>query len=184
MAFLPLPKTELTLRELVEVTAQLLRRLPFEQRDGRATAEPDARTVRYYISLGIVDRPLGYRGNAGLYGERHVLQLLAAKTLQADGHSLPQIQARLLDRDDDDLARLIPPLGAPKPPAPVPTASLPAGMDLLLSVEVQPGLTVQITPHLLTDPDQLRPLADAVHNALLRAARALPLLPVPPETDR
>ena len=48
--------------------------------DARVSAAPDARTVRYYTTLGLLDRPR-IEGRQARYGERHVLQLLAIKAL-------------------------------------------------------------------------------------------------------
>ena len=52
------------------------------QADGRVTAAPDARMVRYYGTLGLVDRPVIVEREAR-YGRRHLLQLVAVKALQA-----------------------------------------------------------------------------------------------------
>ncbi|MCO4770591.1 MAG: MerR family transcriptional regulator [Deltaproteobacteria bacterium] len=186
MSFLPLPAEHLTLKELVQHTGQFLAQMRVTQKDGRATARPDVRAVRYYVSLGIVDRPSGFRGNTALYSERHILQLLSAKVLQAQGLRLPEIQARLLGLEDADLARLLPPIHQPLPEPRMP--SLPAGTELRLDVHIQQGLSVSIDPWLLQNTDRIALLAEAVGTALDRAARALanaPLLtPVPPEEDR
>lgn len=60
----------------------------------RVRAVPDARTIRYYGTLGLVDRP-ALQGRTALYGERHLLQLVAIKRLQAEGLALTQVQERL-----------------------------------------------------------------------------------------
>lgn len=61
----------------------------------RVRAVPDARTIRYYATLGLVDRP-ALQGRTALYGERHLLQLVAIKRLQAEeGLTLSQVQERL-----------------------------------------------------------------------------------------
>ena len=57
---------------------------------------PDRRTIRYYTTLGLIDRPAAMRGRTALYGVRHVLQLAAVKRLQAQGLSLAEVQARLV----------------------------------------------------------------------------------------
>ena len=48
------------------------------------------RTVRYYIQLGLVDRPEG-AGRAARYGPRHVEQLVLVQSLQRKGMSLEEI---------------------------------------------------------------------------------------------
>ncbi len=173
MRLLPEHLEHLTLRELVDVTSDLLGSMRVEQRDGRATARPDARAVRYYISLGLVDRPLGYRGTSALYGERHVLQLLATKVLQSRGHALPAIQQQLVNRDDRALAALLPPV-LPPPASPVAATSVPpTGSSILVSIPVRPGVTVQVDPSVLADTRGLQRLAEDVARAVRAAADSL-----------
>lgn len=76
------------------------------ERDGRVREVPDPRTVRYYTTLGLIDRP-AMRGRTGYYGERHLLQLLAIKRLQAHGLPLAQVQARLLGLTTPELRKLV-----------------------------------------------------------------------------
>lgn len=140
--------------------------------------------MRYYVSLGVVDPPLSHRGPRALYGARHVLQLVAAKVLQADGISLAEVADRLDGLDDAALAALLPEPG----PAPVtaPTLPLPAGAEVRLQVRVQPGFDVTIDPALLAHAGNVPLLADAVGAALDRVARALgdgPPIPGPPVED-
>ena len=73
------------------------------QADGRVAAAPDARTVRYYGTLGLVDRP-GIVEREARYGQRHLLQLVAVKRLQAEGRSLAEIQTELAGATDEALA--------------------------------------------------------------------------------
>jgi DNA-binding transcriptional MerR regulator len=74
--------------------------------DGRVREVPDLRTIRYYTTLGLLDRPAEMRGRTALYGRRHVLQLLAIKRLQGHGESLAAIQRRLLGLPDAELEKL------------------------------------------------------------------------------
>src|SRR2546423_9398499 len=74
--------------------------------DGRVSAAPDARTVRYYTTLGLLDRP-AIIGRQARYSARHLHQLLAIKALQAAGLPLAQIQERLFGRSDAELQRLV-----------------------------------------------------------------------------
>ena len=96
---------ELTLPELVEAVPELLASGYGGVRSGRIRDLPDARTVRWYQTLGMVDRPAAFRGRTALYGSRHLLQLAAIKKLQSSGLSLSDIQRGLAGRNDADLAR-------------------------------------------------------------------------------
>src|SRR3954468_17018908 len=70
------------------------------QASGRVRDVPDRRTIRYYTTLGLIDRPAEWRGRTALYGRRHLLQLVAIKRLQTHGLALAEIQARLLGLND------------------------------------------------------------------------------------
>jgi hypothetical protein len=61
--------------------------------NGRVRDVPDRRAIRWYTTIGLVDRPLGMRGRTALYGPRHLQQLVAIKRRQAEGTSLARIQA-------------------------------------------------------------------------------------------
>ncbi|MCC6979312.1 MAG: MerR family transcriptional regulator [Candidatus Melainabacteria bacterium] len=75
------------------------------QKDNRVSDLPDVRTVRYYTSLGLVDRPQ-IVGRQGIYGRRHILQLLAIKALQTLSLPLQEIQAKLYGLSDLELEGL------------------------------------------------------------------------------
>src|SRR5271165_1203766 len=75
-------------------------------RNGRVRDIPDLRTIRYYTTAGLLDRPAEMRGRTALYGQRHLLQLVAIKQLQARGLSLSQVQERLAGATDAMLRRL------------------------------------------------------------------------------
>jgi len=102
------PKGEWSLDGLVAEVERLLGRLDLDASavDGRVTAAPDVRTVRYYTSLGLLDRPR-MQGREGRYGRRHLLQLAAIKVLQAEGLSLGEVQERLYARSDRELTALL-----------------------------------------------------------------------------
>ncbi|MFC7217468.1 helix-turn-helix domain-containing protein [Streptomyces polyrhachis] len=63
--------------------------------NGRVRELPSERLIRWYGTIGLVDPPLTRRGRVALYGERHLLQLVAVKRLQARGHSIAEIQTML-----------------------------------------------------------------------------------------
>ena len=95
-----------TLDELSERAHTALALRPSTQASARVRAVPDRRTIRYYTTLGLLDRPAEMRGRTALYAERHLLQLLAIKRLQADGLSLAAVQERLGGLDDGGLRRV------------------------------------------------------------------------------
>jgi DNA-binding transcriptional MerR regulator len=93
-----------TLEQLSDRVADLLAAGYEGQRNGRVRELPNGRTIRWYTTIGLVDRPLATKGRVALYGRRHALQLAAIKQLQAAGMSLAEIQERLLGASDEDLA--------------------------------------------------------------------------------
>jgi DNA-binding transcriptional MerR regulator len=94
-----------TLSELVAEVAARIAALPAPP-NGQVRAVPDERTVRYYGTIGLLDRPLVMRGRTALYGRRHLAQVVAIKRLQTMGKSLAEIQALWLTLDDATLARM------------------------------------------------------------------------------
>lgn len=157
--------------------------------NGRVRDVPDRRTVRWYVTIGLVDRPVAMQGRTALYDTRHLLQIVAVKRRQAQGRSLADIQAELAGATNETLRRvadvadelvdaeLAPPQPAPRGrfwtdrpadhrPAPA-AASADAGTDTvtMLAAVSLPGGAVMLLPH--------RPDGDDV--AAIRAA-AQPLL--------
>jgi DNA-binding transcriptional MerR regulator len=95
-----------TMDELVERVREALAAEYSGAGDGRVRDVPDRRAIRWYTTIGLVDRPLGMRGRSALYGPRHLQQLVAIKRQQAEGRSLSQIQADFTWLSDDGLAEL------------------------------------------------------------------------------
>ena len=93
-----------TLPELVDEVASRIAALP--ARNGQVRAVPDERTVRYYATLGLLDRPAAMRGRIALYDRRHLAQVVAIKRLQSAGRTLAEIQALWATLDDETLARM------------------------------------------------------------------------------
>ena len=71
-----------------------------------ARAAPSARSVRFYVAGGLLDRPEG-TGTAATYNYRHLLQLLAIKIRQREGQSLEKIKEEMKDMTGDALERRI-----------------------------------------------------------------------------
>jgi len=86
------------------------------QANGRVREVPDQRAIRWYTTIGLVDRPAAMRGRTALYGRRHLLQLVAIKRLQAAGLSLAEVQRELAGATDAQLERVARvPAGEPAP---------------------------------------------------------------------
>ena len=69
-----------------------------------AKASPSERTVRFYVTRGLVSPPEG-RGTAATYSYRHFLQLLAIKLRQMEGATLAAITKEMQDQTGDILER-------------------------------------------------------------------------------
>jgi DNA-binding transcriptional MerR regulator len=95
-----------TLEQLPDRVATLLSGNYDGQSNGRVRELPNGRTIRWYTTIGLVDRPATTRGRTAMYGPRHLLQLAAVKRLQAAGHTLAEIQEQLLGATNDQLADL------------------------------------------------------------------------------
>jgi DNA-binding transcriptional MerR regulator len=92
-----------TLAELVARVAQALVTANVRAPNGRVTEVPDGRVIRWYATIGLVDRPSAMRGRTALYGPRHLLQLVAVKRRQAQGRTLAEVQRELAGATDDTL---------------------------------------------------------------------------------
>jgi DNA-binding transcriptional MerR regulator len=107
-----------TLEQLSERVADALAVDYDGQPSGRVREVPTGRTIRWYTTIGLVDRPAELRGRTAFYTHRHLLQLVAVKRLQAAGASLAAVQERLLGATDTtlaELARVAPDGSAPTP---------------------------------------------------------------------
>jgi DNA-binding transcriptional MerR regulator len=99
-------KPLLTIDELTRAAGEALTASPYNgQPSARVREVPDKRTIRYYTTIGLLDRPAEMRGRTAYYGRRHLLQLVAIKRRQAQGRSLAQIQQELAGATDKALAR-------------------------------------------------------------------------------
>jgi len=97
-----------TIDELVSLLGELLPQLVGEQERYKVTSVPTVRTVRNYISKGLVDKPLRYEGPVALYGYRHLLQIVVVKHLQANHFQIKKIREIISDLSDEKLEELLP----------------------------------------------------------------------------
>ena len=142
----------LDLPGLVAAARGLLEEAGARPEDERVNALPDERTVRFYQTSGLVDRPVRYEGRTALYGFRQLLQVVAVKLLQAQGHSLAQVQRALAGTTTAALEEAVrTSLGAPVSASP---ADGPASRSLV-AAEIAPGVTVLVDPAVVRDPGEI-----------------------------
>ncbi len=160
----------LTLDELASEAQQLLQRhgLLGAQPDARVSATPDARTVRYYTTLGLLDRP-GYAGREARYGRRHLVQLVAIKALQAQGLGLSEVQQRLYGRSEQDLMVLAEALAAESAATGAQIELPAAAFRTVHEVSLAPGLKLTAEPGWLAACGAAPGTSAAATAAVLRA---------------
>ncbi|WP_415647936.1 MerR family transcriptional regulator [Stackebrandtia soli] len=76
------------------------------QASGRVRDVPDVRAIRWYTTIGLLDKPVAFRGRTALYERRHLWQVVAVKRRQAAGAPLAEIQAELAGASDARLAEI------------------------------------------------------------------------------
>ncbi len=148
-----------TLDELVDRVRRALAAEYSGAPNNRVRDLPDRRAIRWYTTTGLVDRPLGMRGRAALYGPRHLLQLVALKRRQAEGRTLAEIQAELAGASDAALADV---------------ARVPA--DLLTAGGPGPDVDGPVRARFWATPAATAPVAAAAARAT--AAPTTPAVPV------
>lgn len=109
---------EWTLEELTELSQNYL---DDHGPSRRIQWQPNARQIRYYCTLGLLDKPRTERGRQVRYGEKHLMQLLAIKKLQQAGMSLAEIQPVLAGATERELRKLIGWSHREGTPAPIPS---------------------------------------------------------------
>lgn len=107
------------------------------------------RTARYYMQIGLVDRPIG-ETRAAHYLNRHLEQLLRIRQLTEAGVSLERIREVLAGGD-----------------TPVPVRQRrPGAIEVRSHLYVAPGIELQISPEEAgMGPEQVRALISAVMQA-------------------
>jgi DNA-binding transcriptional MerR regulator len=94
------------LHDLTAVTGALLEASGVRPTNAAATARPTDRTIRYYVTRGIVSPPDG-RGTSATYSYRHLLQVLSVKLRQMEGAALSRIAGELAEQTGDVIERRV-----------------------------------------------------------------------------
>ncbi len=105
------------LRELSALAGAILRASDVYPVNAVARAVPSDRTIRFYISRGLVSPPEG-RGTSAIYMYRHLLQVLAIKLRQMEGATLDTIRQELTGLAGDVVERRVAAALGPRLPDP------------------------------------------------------------------
>lgn len=92
------------LRDLTVLVGAVLDASGVTPINAAARAAPSERTVRFYVTKGLVSPPDG-RGTAAAYTYRHFLQLLWIKLRQMEGATLAAITRELAEQPGDVMER-------------------------------------------------------------------------------
>lgn len=104
------------LEELTQWGQQFIDKLGWHQGDSKRVAWiPTMRNLRYYTTLGLLDRAAHFKGRTAFYTSKHLLQVLAIKYLQQSDYRLEDIQQMLLGQSEEYLAHMLG-LTLPLPP--------------------------------------------------------------------
>ena len=93
--------------ELTDEAAKILGEIGPAQERGTVSEVPDERTVRYYLSEGLLSPAEEKQGTASVFGYRHLLQLLVVKKLQSEHLPIRKIKELVDGRVERDLERLL-----------------------------------------------------------------------------
>lgn len=94
-------------RALAAAAEHFLRSTGTSQGKGTVKDFPNERTVRYYITEGLLDQAIEKRGVTSIFGYDHLLTLLAIKKLQSEGLPISVIKSVLSGRSVEDLEKLL-----------------------------------------------------------------------------
>lgn len=93
-------------RELARAAEHFLRSTGTSQEKGTVKDFPNERTVRYYITEGLLDQAIEKRGVTSIFGYEHLLTLLVIKKLQSDGLPISVIKSLITGRTVEELETL------------------------------------------------------------------------------
>ncbi len=96
-----------TINELVTEVSRIIPHFASEQKKGSVSVYPDERTIRYYMSAGLVDKPVKRRAGSSVFTYRHLLQVLSIKYLQSDYYPLPKIRGLLSAADEKMMEKIL-----------------------------------------------------------------------------
>jgi DNA-binding transcriptional MerR regulator len=93
--------------ELAKQAAGILAEIGTTQGRGTVSSMPDERTLRYYLSEGLISPATEKQGTASVFGYLHLLQLLVVKKLQSEHLPIRKIKELVDGRSERELERLL-----------------------------------------------------------------------------
>ena len=95
------------LLEFARAGEQILAEMGLEQARGTVTSVPDERTIRYYMTEGLIQTPGEKQGTASLFSYLNLLQLLTVKKLQAEHLPIRKIRELVAGKSEQELEMLL-----------------------------------------------------------------------------
>ncbi|MBW1701305.1 MAG: MerR family transcriptional regulator [Deltaproteobacteria bacterium] len=98
---------EFSIDELVEHAAQMIQLFVPKQERYKVTDYPDVRTVRFYTTRGLMDKPHRYSGQQAVYRVKHLIQLIVIKYLQSQYLSIKKVAEMINGLSQEELLIII-----------------------------------------------------------------------------
>ena len=96
-----------TAEALISSLGEILPQTAGIQERYKVTDVPTIRTLRFYVTQGLLDKPLAYEHRTALYGYRHLLQVVVIKCLQANHIPIRKIRDVLQGLSNEEMERLV-----------------------------------------------------------------------------
>jgi DNA-binding transcriptional MerR regulator len=93
--------------ELAGEAARILTESGLAQERGTVSEVPDERTIRYYLTEGLISPAEDKQGTASVFSYRHLLELLVVKKLQSEHLPIRKIRDLVGGRTERELERLL-----------------------------------------------------------------------------
>ena len=100
--------------ELAGEAARILAESGLAQERGTVSDVPDERTIRYYLTEGLISPAENKQGTASVFSYRHLLELLVVKKLQSEHLPIRKIRDLVGGRTERELERLLGAEGSPR----------------------------------------------------------------------
>lgn len=94
-------------KELADAAEQVLKEIGSSQEKGTVTEYPNERTIRFYITEGLLPPSETKQGAASVFGYPHLLTLLVIKQLQSDGLPISIIRQLVAGKAVTELEQIL-----------------------------------------------------------------------------